>query len=69
VAWLCGLFAIGCAIGAVKNRDDWPMFIFLLCCALLNGAATVGMIATQYEFAWRLAPGIAEPDPGYHHRR
>lgn len=69
MAWMCGLFAIGCVIGAIKNRDDRMMFWFLLAGALLNGAAAVDMIATQYEFAGHLAPYQNDADPGYHYRK
>lgn len=69
MAWLALLFATGCTIGAILNRNDRVMCAFLLCCVLLNGAAAVSMFATRYEYAWRLAPSQGDSDPGYHYRR
>lgn len=69
MAVICLVFGIGCAIGAIVNRDDRPMLILLFLCAMLNFAAAADMFATQYEYAWRLAPAQDDADPAYHYRR
>lgn len=59
------MFAIGCAVGAIANRNDRPMLIFLLACMLLNGAAAGHMIWTAYGHTWRLLPSEEITEPVY----
>lgn len=39
--------------------------VFFLVCALLNGAAAVGMVSADHSYAWRLMPGEAQDDAWY----
>ncbi len=67
----CLILGVFLVIGAIAARGEGRgMVIFLLLCAALNFAAATDMMATEYPYAWQLAPGvISGSDPGYHQRR